>query len=934
MLFVSGLLAIIVCFANSGIAQNNNAQNNNAKHRTELSSAQARTAQYLFIIDDSGSMSRQVNGTPAADPDRLAVFAARSTLSMLDDVDEATVLRLNGALDGDSATPIAPLSENRARLEQLLAVDAASNQTSIAKYAGSQTPCTSALDAAKKALNDAYRPNVAQVVMFLTDGACTGGDPTAAGVLDGLKSAEDDLFKFYLLRFKGRNYTRSLESLAKTTGGMAIEASASDPTAILKPFASALSRSQGYESYLLSPSDHQLDAHKGARRVRLLAVAPDKGQDLEFSIDPARKGEAPKVVGAAQTGVHQYEDGRRYRYAAIDYRPGTVPVRVNVKGAGQAWKVVAVPEYRLFVEMDVRQGACNSKNDNSKSGAAAEQIHYAEVGSNVCVEARLVNENGEVVTSDVAGRGSEAIVQYRGAGDKEDEKPHELPANRVGDTAKFVIERANLERGDHIFRPMVRLAVPGQQGSKVTIKGAAQTLQVSSLTIGAKPARVDFETLVPGSEKFEEIKVTGNFPAARARLVVQNRDDVPDCVRFTLGDQKEGDAQKVTPGQSYPLGVDVAAYCGASSFKRDIQTAVRVEFDQSGQLLSVPTLVIPVHFSLVSEISVPKALSAEIKAGQDANLELAVDGNFKKDAEFNVLVPPVDERADWPSDDDHLELKFVDEDGNPVEDEDGEPVRVRKVSFAAGQAPVPVRLKATSSACCGGGTYLTELALVPTSGTKEPIRVPVEITVEAASVWSCWGPAIVWALLALLLLLLILYVYNMFRNSSFLSKKQLINRLKLLEWGPTGQPVTSTGGRQKVQTFVNKGFGFGDRLKAWLAANPLKIGLPNGYKYDETVRLVLNIEQPTLTQLKVLDKPDHFQKLNENPMNMPHVYVSKNNGFYGVPDADGFLGRLRHQTYVSPPTGEFEVVNLNQATLVLDDSDRIQGTLAGWEIGY
>jgi hypothetical protein len=892
-----------------------------AQERTELSSAQARTAQYVFIIDDSGSMSRHVGGKPAADPDRLAVFAARSTLSMLDDVDEATVVRLNGPLDGDSVTPIAPLSENRSRLEKVLALDGG-----VAEYAGSETPCKSALDATKKALNDAYRPNVAQVVMFLTDGECTGEEPTPSGVLEGLESAEDDLFKFYLLRFKGRNYTRSLQKLAQTTGGMAIEASASDPTAILKPFASALSRSQGYESYLLSPSDHQLDAHKGARRVRLLAVAPDKGQDLEFSIDPARKGEPPKIVGPAKKGLHQYDDGRRYRYAAIDYRPGTVPVRVNIKGAGDAWKVVAVPEYRLFVEMDVRQGTCSSGDK-----AGAKQVHYAEVGSNICVEARLVNEDGEVVTSDVAGRGSEAIVEYEGAGDDE---AHELPANRVGDSAKFVIERANLEKGDHIFRPMVRLAVPGQRGSKVTIKGAAQTLQVSSLTIGAKPGRVDFETLVPGSERFEDIKVTGNFPAARARLVVKNRDDVPDCVRFALGDKGEGDAQKITPGQSYTLGVDVAPYCGASSFKRDIQTAVRVEFDQAGQLLPVPTLVIPVHFALVSEISAPKTLSATIEAGESADLELVVDGNFKKDADFKVLVPPVDERKKWPSDADHLALQFVDENGDVLEDDEGESAKMREASFAAGKKRTPIRLKVASDACCSGGTYLTELALVPASGTKEPIRVPVEVTVEEASVWTCWGPAILWALLALLLVLLILYVYNMFRNSSFLSKKQLINRLKVLEWGPTGQPTPSSDGVQQVKIFVDKNFGVWDRTKTWFKANPLKLGLPNGYKYDETVRLMLNVDQPRYTSLKVLDKPGHYQKLHDKPVLSPHVYVSKNNGFYGVPDPDGYFGPLRHQTYRSPPTGELQVVNLSGVKLVVDDRKRTQGTLAGWEIGY
>ncbi|WP_168210743.1 VWA domain-containing protein [Persicimonas caeni] len=907
----------VICALAPGVAS--------AQSTNELSSAQARTAQYVFVIDDSGSMSRRVRGKAPADPDRLAVFAARSTLSMLDDVDEATVVRLNGPLEGEAVVPVAPLADNRAKLEKMLALDG-----SVAQYAGDQTPCKSALDAVKKALNDAYRPNVAQVVMFLTDGECTGGQPTVRGFLNGLESADDELFKFYLLRFEGRDYTRALQKLADRTGGMAIEASATDPSAILKPFARALSRSQGYESYLLTPSDRMLDAHRGARRVRLLAVAPDKGKDLDFKINPARKGETPQVLGDAKKGLHQFEDGRRYRYAAIDYRPGTVPVSVNVEGAGRDWKVVAVPEYRLFVEMDVRAGACSQKG---------EPIHYAEVGSNICAEVRLVNEKGEVVTADVAGRGTEALVRYTAAGGEGegegDRKPRELPANRQGDEARFVIERANLEKGDHIFRPMVRLSVPGQQGASVTIKGAAETLQVSSMTIEATPARVDFDTLVPGAEKFKDIKVGGNFPAARARLVVQNREDVPDCVKFALGGKGEGEEQKITPGQSYQLGVDVDPYCGASSFTRDIQTAVRIEFDQSGQLLSVPTLVIPVHFASVSEISVPKALSTTLDAGDSATLDLELDGNFKKDATFNALVPPPDERERWPSNADHLELRFLDGDGEPILNEDDEPAQKHGVSFAPGSKKDPLRIEVASDSCCSGGTYRTEIALVPTSGTKDPIRVPVEITVNEASVWSCWGPAILWALLALLLLLLVLYVYNMFNNSSFLKKKQLINRLKLLEWGPTGMPSASTDGPRQIKEFVNKKFTFANRAKAWFAANPLKLGLPNGYKYDETVRLVLNTDQPRLSSLKVLDKPGHYDRLVEDPRVNGHVYISKNQGFYGVPDLDGYFGSLRHQSYISPPTGELEVVNLSGAKLVLeDDRDRMQGNVAGWEIGY
>src|SRR5690606_21452105 len=138
--------------------------------------------QYGFVVDDSGSMSRAISGEgPAADPDRLAVFSVRSTLSMLDDVDEATAVRLNAADDGEAIEAIAPLRENRNALENKLSLSA-----KLAQYAGHSTPCADSLAQVKDALNAAYRPNVAQVVLFMTDGACNGTKFSGDAFLKGL----------------------------------------------------------------------------------------------------------------------------------------------------------------------------------------------------------------------------------------------------------------------------------------------------------------------------------------------------------------------------------------------------------------------------------------------------------------------------------------------------------------------------------------------------------------------------------------------------------------------------------------------------------------------------------------------------------------------------------------------------------------------------
>ena len=70
-----------------------------ASAQRTVSSTEARTAQFVFVVDDSGSMRQ-------TDPNRLAVFAVRSILGMLDDRDEVSVVRLNAPRDGTLPPPI------------------------------------------------------------------------------------------------------------------------------------------------------------------------------------------------------------------------------------------------------------------------------------------------------------------------------------------------------------------------------------------------------------------------------------------------------------------------------------------------------------------------------------------------------------------------------------------------------------------------------------------------------------------------------------------------------------------------------------------------------------------------------------------------------------------------------------------------------------
>ncbi len=908
-----------------------------ASAQVELASAQARTAQFVFIVDDSGSMRVRTREGPAADPERLAVFGARSMLSMLDDADEASIVRLNGPADGEAPLPIAPLSENRKTLEGLLALDGV-----IARYPGKHTPCDSALAAVKQQLNAAYRPNVMQVVIFMTDGECTGRQPAASEFLSGLRSHADDYFQFYLLRWSGREYSKSLVTLAHETGGVAAEVGADDPTEILAPFASVLSRSQGYEAYLLHPAKQVLEAHRGAKRMRLLAVAPDRGRDLEFSIHATVKGKKPEILGAARRGVHQYEGGKRYRYAALDYVPGETPVTVSVQGAGNDWKVVAVPEYRLFVAMRLSEGRCAPDG----SGAAAKDVHYVEVGRGVCATVELVNEAGQPVTADVAGRGTEAKIQYMAPGA---EKAVSLPASRQGDAARFVFERANLSEGDYILTPVVTLTPAGLQGGAqqgVTIRGAARALQVSSQRVVADPARLDFGVLAPGAEQHHELTLRGNFVSGRGRLVVAGRKDVPDCVTFRLSGVPEGEGQMIHPNQPYSVGVHVAPYCGPSAFQRALDSALHIEFDRAANAQAMPSVVIPFQAKLNNQIAFPPVVSTALEAGQSKDVEVGLRGNHLRNVEFEAMLPPVRERAGWPGKE--LDVAFLDADGKVLRTDSGDLRLSQKVVFeAAGmeKTGAPLRVRVLSEVCCGGGKYTTELALIPASGSRVPVRIPVEVTVEQAGVWSCWGPTILRVLAGLLVLLLVLYVINMWRNSRFLRRDALANRIVPLVWDDFGEARPNTRAAVEVQKMVRRDLTRRKRAVAWLKANPLKFGLPGG-AYNECCELVLNQSANVLlSSLRNREDADYLETVTKNPrLGLAKIYVSARGGttfftvkaegnrvgtFFLQDDSFGFDGGFGEDEEFKP-----QVTTLRRATaLHVMDSHREPDTMAGWRVG-
>ena len=271
----------IVALVVSGIASPHSAR------AQEVAEGQTLPAQYVLLLDDSRSMR-----DAKSDPDRLAVFAARSMLALLEDKDEVSLYRLNRSIDrkpSDAAQasmdPPQRLGEVRQRLE-----DALANDKPFAEYGGDATPCSAAFKVIADGLNEAHKraPNARQVLIYLTDGVCENGAGTADvfdgdGFLKRIDSAAQQRFLFYVLRFRGRGFTQGLTALADKTHGATFEVT-SDATGILGPFARALSQAQGFDALEVTPQNPTIAAHSSARRIRLLAVAEGEGPPLEIGL--------------------------------------------------------------------------------------------------------------------------------------------------------------------------------------------------------------------------------------------------------------------------------------------------------------------------------------------------------------------------------------------------------------------------------------------------------------------------------------------------------------------------------------------------------------------------------------------------------------------------------------------------------------------------
>jgi len=236
------------------------------------------------------------------------------------------------------------------------------------------------------------------------------------------------------------------------------------------------------------------------------------------------------------------------------------------------------------------------------------------------------------------------------------------------------------------------------------------------------------------------------------------------------------------------------------------------------------------------------------------------------------------------------------------------------------------------------------VALVPKSGSKEVVRVPVEIKVTEAGVWSCWGPFILWTILGILLLLMLLYIFNMFRQSSFLNRDMLAARLVPMRWDEWGEPEAQSRQADDVKRMVRQCLPLGRRVLNWFKANPLKFGWP-GNAYYETAQVFLEpARDVTRSRLMLVPEADIYQELRRQPgKGKSRIYVCARGGmlFFGIPDRDGRLGRLQYQDEFGSfgddgwddQEEKLEVVRLRREELLDINSEREVDAAAGWRVG-
>lgn len=833
------------------------------------------TTQYVFIIDDSGSMGLLYQDNIPADPNRLAPFAARSMMMMLSNQDQISVIRLNGGisqpakkgtkpvLPADPSSSLQYLRGNRKSIAEELSLE-----NKIAAYAGSSTPCRAALDRAQDVLNRGYNKGVKQVVFFLTDGACEGKRVEESQKwLNGLRSYSDNSFKFFLLTFEGRAFSKELLSYTRDEDGIDIgrhvKVNANDPIGIIKPFTEALAFANGVEPIVLLPDRQNIPAHPAAAGVRLLSVDVDSNSN-PIEIHLKEDGSSGSNLGTEKNKrqfFHQWEaennpytydslrnskeTGNKFKATALQYVPNTHVVWGEAINASSDWRIIAIPEYFLEMKTQFMKGDCSNINQIYGEGSNPRR------GEETCILVSIHNHTSKNVTPQMVDAFPELRVEMKLLING---KKKTVTFRKIDNNQYFAYPLNFSELGEYKLTPAVQLLEKG-----LHLYGDSYTFSTYDVSIDASPGDVNFGEMHLSSIDQEKFEVIGAFKETETRFKVLY--DIPNpCIDIKVNDKKEGEALKVAKGSVIEVKAEITPICGNRSFDSDFTGSIVLNFPQD-EYFQGRKLKVPWKLHLGTNVGVPEPLKITLEAGQSSEFDVSsVISKIWEDSPIELdVVIAIQGTENLPKD---LKVFYQGKEKNEqglmemILDEPG----LRHLLFVPKSPDEIPKLtyEVHSTRCCDGGIYESKIFYRPNGDASAQVQQDLLIEIIPKSKFDCYWPLIKNTLIVIAILLFIAYIYNIFRKSHFIDMRGVENRFLPLVYKQVGSTLPKNGDQDMVSdnirihfrkiglvnfSIANFGKWYKGRFTNWLKSNPLKFGLPGVLPYHECV--FLSIDEDT-----------------------------------------------------------------------------------------
>lgn len=150
-------------------------------------------------------------------------------------------------------------------------------------------------------------------------------------------------------------------------------------------------------------------------------------------------------------------------------------------------------------------------------------------------------------------------------------------------------------------------------------------------------------------------------------------------------------------------------------------------------------------------------------------------------------------------------------------------------------------------------------------------------------------------LLLLSLCLGLVYVRNIYAHSRFILLGDLSSRIQALCWNEVGDAVENKKWQDRIRSEVWAQLPVENRIRAWLKANPLALGLPGQY-YEETIELGLGLGVNRL-RLRLEPKRNSFRHFRQHPIEaegklFARATLGVGTAFFGHFDRNGKISSL------------------------------------------